>query len=62
MAIKEIKMENTVICQTCRKIFLAEEWKPIDIINKNCPNCKQRTLYWAVRTREERTEREEKEN
>lgn len=62
MAIYEIKMEETVICHNCRKIFMVKDWKPTDTLKARCPECEKRTLYWAIRTREERINKEDEEN
>lgn len=58
MPIKELKLENTIYCSNCKKVYVVEDWTPADTLNAKCPNCKQKKLYWAVKTREERINKE----
>lgn len=53
MSITEIRLENTVICHKCRKVYLVKDWQPQRTLKEKCPNCNEARLYWAVREKEE---------
>lgn len=53
MNLEEIKLEETVICHNCRKVYKTKGWEATQILKEKCPNCGNKTLYWAVKEKEE---------